>query len=241
MLKIVAEAQGVQFTVLQAKSRCENEERRLTMEVEFTARKVRISKVLRTQAEEGMQRIARMLGRNASASVIFSAQKHIQIAEITIKARQQTIAATGKGDTLDIALRQAMAHAENQARRHRDRRMTSKRLPKEEKVLTAPPVTRPKARAAQPEDDGEGPGAGRGKTRGRTAIAVHSFPAPAAVVEPHIIKSSDGVAWKPLTLEEAVKEVEFRDRDLLVFRDAQGDLYVLHRRRDGNIELLEIP
>jgi putative sigma-54 modulation protein len=212
------------------------------MEVEFTARKVRISKVLRTQAEEGLQRIARMLGRAASASVTFSAQKHIQIAEVTIKARQQTIAATGQSDTLASAIRQALAHAENQARRHRDRRMASKRLPKEEKVLTAPPVAMPKARAAQPDGEpGDGATNGRGKTKGRTAIAVHSFPARATVVEPHIVKSSEALALKPLTLEEAVKEVEFRDRDLLVFRSPSGDLCVLHRRRDGHIELLEIP
>jgi len=212
------------------------------MEVEFTARKVRISKVLRTQAEEGLERIARMLGKTASASVTFSAQKHLQFAEVTIKARQQTIAAEGRGDTLAAALRQALDHAENQARKRRDRRMASKRLPKEEKILTAPPVARPKSRAAQPDGEGEERKPGRGgKGKARTTIAVHSFPARRAVVEPHIIESSEAVALKPLTIEEAVKEVEFRDRDLLVFRNPSGDLYVLHRRRDGHMELLEIP
>jgi hypothetical protein len=37
------------------------------MEVEFTARQVKISKALKTQAEEGLERIARILGRNARA------------------------------------------------------------------------------------------------------------------------------------------------------------------------------
>jgi putative sigma-54 modulation protein len=44
-----------------------------------------------------------------------------------------------------------------------------------------------------------------------------------------------------MTIEEAVKETEFRDRDLLVFRDLSGELFVLHRRRDGQMELVEIP
>ena len=44
-----------------------------------------------------------------------------------------------------------------------------------------------------------------------------------------------------MTIEEAVKDTEFRDRDLLIFRNAAGDLYVLHRRRDGQMELVEIP
>jgi putative sigma-54 modulation protein len=212
------------------------------MEVEFTARQVKISKALRAQAEEGMERIAHLLGRTARASIVFSAQKRLQIAELTIQARLQTIAATGQADTLESALRQAIDHAENQARRHRDRRMTSKRLPKEEKVLTALPVARPKARAAQPDGVAdEGKPARGAKAKPRATIAVHSFPARKAVVEPHIVKSAEAIALKAMTIEEAVKETEFRDRDLLVFRDLSGELFVLHRRRDGQMELVEIP
>ena len=118
------------------------------MEVEFTARQVKISKALREQAEEGMERIARILGKTARASITFGAQRHLQIVELTVQVRTQTIAATGKADTLDAALKEAIEHAVNQARRYRDRRLDGKRLPKEEKVLTAPPVARPKARAA---------------------------------------------------------------------------------------------
>ena len=70
------------------------------MEVEFTARQVRISKALRTQAEEGMERIARILSKSARASITFGAEKRLQIAEVTIQARLQTIVATGKADTL---------------------------------------------------------------------------------------------------------------------------------------------
>ena len=61
------------------------------------------------------------------------------------------------------------------------------------------------------------------------------------MVEPHIIKNSEAIALKPMTIEEAVKDAEFRDRDLLIFRTASGDMFVLHRRRDGQMELVEIP
>jgi len=209
------------------------------MEVEFTARQGKISRALRTQAEEGLQRIARILGKSARASITCGAQRHLQIVELTLQARQQTIAATGKAATLDAALRVAIEHAENQSRRYRDRRLESKRLPKEEKILTAPPVSRPKSRAAQPEA-GEQP-ARPARARARASIAVHSFPNKSTVVEPHILKSADAIAMRPLTMEEAVKEAEFRDRDLLIFRDASGDMFVLHRRRDGQMELVEIP
>ena len=209
------------------------------MEVEFTARQGKISKALRAMAEEGMERITRILGKTARVSVTFSAQRHVQIVELTVQVRQQTIAATGKADTMEGALRQAMDHAENQARRFRDRRMEGKRLPKGEKMLTAPPVARPKARPAQPEAEAGDDKPARGKAR--ASIAVHSFPARATVVEPHIVKSGEAIAMRPMTIEEAVKEAEFRDRDLLIFRTVAGELYVLHRRRDGQMGLVEIP
>jgi putative sigma-54 modulation protein len=211
------------------------------MEVEFTARQVKISKALRTQAEEGMERIARILGKSARASVVFSALKRLQVAEVTIQARLQTIAASGEADTLESALRQALDHAENQARRHRDRRIGSKRLPKEEKVLTAPPVARPKSRAAQPEGDGPEERPARARKKASAVIAVHSFPARKTVVEPHIVTNGEAIALKAMTIEEAVKDAEFRDRDLLIFRNPSGDTFVLHRRRDGQMELVELP
>lgn len=208
------------------------------MDVEFTARQVNVPKALRAQAAEGLERIARILGRTARASITFRAQRHLQIAELTIKARVQTIEAAGKADTLESALRIAIQHAENQALRYRDRQFERKRLPKLEKVLTAPPVAHPKRGAVSdtPSENGKLTRAGV-----KTAIAVHSFPASTAVVEPHILSSGEAVAVKPMTIEEAVKECEFRDRDLLIFRNRAGDLYVLHRRRDGQMELVEVP
>jgi putative sigma-54 modulation protein len=206
------------------------------MEVEFTARQGKVTRALRTQAEEGMERIARILGKGAHASVTFSVQRHVQIVELTVMARLQKIAATGKADTQETALRQAIAHAEHQALRYRDRKLVNKRLPKEEKMLTAPPVTRPKARSTPSEGE-----EGLARAKARASIAVHSFPANTAVVEPHIVKNGEAIAMRPMTIEEAVKDAEFRDRDLLIFRNASGDVYVLHRRRDGQMELVEIP
>jgi putative sigma-54 modulation protein len=184
-----------------------------------------------------MERIARILGKSARASVVFGAQKRLHFVELTIQARLQTIAATGKGDTLESALRQALEHAEHQARRHRDRRIESKRLPKEEKTLTALPVARPKARAAQQEVDATPV---RARKKASTAIAVHSFPVGKTVVEPHIVSSGEAIAMRAMTIEEAVKEAEFRDRDLLIFRNPSGDMFVLHRRRNGQMELVEL-
>jgi putative sigma-54 modulation protein len=208
------------------------------MEVEFTARHVSVPKSVRSQAEEGLQRVGRILGRTARASITFRAQRHLQIADLTIKARLQTIEAAGKADTLEAALRIAIQHAENQALRYRDRQFERKRLPKLEKVLDAPPVAHAKrgAKADVLPEDGR-----LTRAKVRTAIAVHSFPASTTLVEPHILTSAEAIAVKPMTIEEAVKDAEFRDRDLLIFRNRGGALFVLHRRRDGQMELIEVP
>ena len=210
------------------------------MDLALTARKGKISKSLRTQAEEGMERIGRVLGRTARASVIFSAQRHLHVVELTVQARTQKIAATGKATTPDAALREAMAHAEHQVHRYRDRRLVNKRLPKVEKVLTAPPVARPKART-DPAAEAEETRLARSSANARASIAIHSFPSNATVVEPHVLKNGEAIALRPMTIEEAVKDAEFRDRDLLIFHTAAGDMFVLHRRRDGQMELVEIP
>ena len=94
-------------------------------------------------------------------------------------------------------------------------------------------------RGAQPEGLAENGKLTRAKVR--TSIAVHSFPVSTALVEPHIMSSGEAISVKPMTIEEAVKDAEFRDRDLLIFRNRLGDLFVLHRRRDGQMELVEVP
>ena len=99
--------------------------------------------------------------------------------------------------------------------------------------------SRPKARVSPIiDEDGAGP---KPAIKTRASIAVHSFPASAAIVEPHVVRNGEAIAIKPMTIEEAVKDAEFRDRDLLIFRNPSGDVFVLHRRRDGQMELVEIP
>jgi putative sigma-54 modulation protein len=55
------------------------------------------------------------------------------------------------------------------------------------------------------------------------------------------VRSQEAIAMRPMTVEEAVKECEFRDREVFIFRDAKGKVNVLHRRKDGKIELIEVP
>ena len=219
------------------------------MQVEYTGRQVTVTHALRDIAEEAIARIVKILGKTTGAHVILTAEKYRQTAEITVNTRLQSIVATSESNNMETALRAALLKAENQAIRCKKKLQTKKRLPKEEKLTTEPALARPKranrtAAAAKEEPAAEtaakkanGNGNGRGKQV--LPVTVHSFPAKVPIQEPHVVRSADSVALRPMTLEEAVKEAEFRDREVFVFRDHQGQVKVLHRKRDGKMELIE--
>lgn len=222
------------------------------MQTEYTGRQVVIGKKLRTQAEAGLTRIERVLGRTCSAHIILTAEKYRKVAEVSVTTRQQTIVGAAESTDMEMALRDALGKAEKQAVRHKTRIRAIKRQPKEEKQTAAPVSVRARraSRSKVVEHEAETTPATAAKKKsngsnghGRTSVpvVVHSFPAKTLVAEPHIVRSRDSVALRPMTLEEAVKEAEFRDREVFVFRDNAGGVKVLHRKKDGKMELIEAP
>ena len=217
------------------------------MPVECTGRQVVITQPLRTLAEEGIDRIARILGKITSAHVVLTAEKYRQIAEVTVKTRACTLVALCESSaSMESALRDALVKAETQATRHKDRQRTRKRQPKQEKQLEETAIARSgrgnvaESKAAKA---GNGNGASNGKNHAQPADSRHRtfLSTRVPITEPHVVRSLDSVALRPMTLEEAVKEAEFRDRDVFVFRDNEGNVKVLHRKRDGKMELIEAP
>ena len=77
----------------------------------------------------------------------------------------------------------------------------------------------------------------------RRETAATQAPEPAAAPEPEIerrvFRVNHHQRRKPMTLEEALLEME-KGADYLVYRDAESDrVAVLMRRRDGNFDLVE--
>lgn len=215
------------------------------MQIDYTGRQVTITRALRAQTEAGIERIEKILGKLTSVHVILSATKYRQTAEVTIKTRLTKIVGIAECPNMETSLRDALIKAETQAIRARKKLHTKKRQPKEEKSTVEPQLARPRkpAKAAPPEDE-EIPAArrnGNGRGKEMIPVTVHSFPGKSPVHEPHLTRSTDSVALRPMTIEEAVKEAEFRDRDVFVFRDNEGGVKVLHRKRDGKMELIEAP
>ena len=217
------------------------------MDIEYTGRQTVISKKLKTQAEAGLARIAKLVGRTANSHVILTTDKYRRSAEVTLKTRGQDWVATCEATDMEVALHDALCKLEQQIVRYNQKKTKAKRHPKgaahdngftgEVKVVvkTATRKTSPVASAAKNGTIANGNG------RKAVPMVVHSFPSRSPLIEPHVVRSIDSAAMRPMSLEEAVKEAEFRDRDVFVFRDHEGQALVLHRMRDGKMELIQVP
>lgn len=199
------------------------------MNVEYVGRQYEVTPAIRDEVESGLGKLTKILGDNFKSKVILTVEKHRHIAEITVKRRRGHLVGLAEATDMTVAVNQAIEHIETQVLKHNGRRRATHRKAKDKAWKT--PV----------EADAEAQ-----ITVGATAatavpVVVHKFPSVARTTEAHLVRSQDSVAMRPMTVEEAVKECEFRDREVFIFRDGKGKINVLHRRKDGKIELIEVP
>lgn len=211
------------------------------MDVEYTGRQATITRKFKVQTEAGLKRIEKIIGHAGNVHVVLSTDKYRQIAEIKVQTRSLKLVASCEATEMEAALRDALEKIEQQAIRHKKRKTSIKRHPKsdvkaagvEAEVEVVPPAD---AKASTVKVAAK-------SSVGRRAVPmlVHSFPSRLPMAEPHVVRSSECVALRPMSLEEALKEAALMDRDVFVFRDYVGQAMVLHRRRDGKMELIEVP
>lgn len=225
------------------------------MQVEYTGRQIAITPSLRRLAEEGLDRVSKVVGRSCSAHVILTEEKYRHTAEVTVLTKFQTIVGLCESTAMETALRDALAKAEFQAIKHKDKFRTRTREPKDGKTAHEPQLSRPRNNrisvAALPDvaepilPAAKIPPAkaanGNGNGKKPEPVRVHSPSHGMEIAEPHVVHCDDCLAEQRMTLDEAVKESELRDKDVFVFREPAGDLRVLHRRRDGVMELIALP
>ena len=199
------------------------------MNVEYLARQYEITRAVRGEVELGLTKLTKILGENFKSKVILTNEKHRFIAEITVKRRRGQLVGLAEATDMVSAVNQALEHIETQALKSNGRRRATTRKAKD------------KSWASPVEADAEVQIAVGASQSTAVPVVVHKFPSIARTTEAHLVKSTDSIAMRPMTIEEAVKECEFRDRDVFVFRDGKGRVKVLHRRKDGKIELIEVP
>lgn len=197
------------------------------MNVEYTGRQYEITPAIRKEVETGLSKIRKILGDKFDSKVILTVEKHRHKAEITISPRNGPIVGLAQAGDMIAAVNEALEHLEKQALKYKTRWRSKKR--KSHKKWNG--------QSAQ-EDLQTAIGLSETTT---VPVVVHKFPAVARTTEVHLVRSDEAVAIRPMTLEEAIKEAHFRDRDVFVFRDPKGKVMILHRTRDGKMELIEAP
>ena len=199
------------------------------MDVEYTGRHYEVTPANRKEVEAGLAKLRKILRNKFDAKVILAVEKRRHKAEITVNSRVGPLVGLAQAGDMKAAIGEALAHLEKQAVRNKTRIISKKRRSHNKWNGEAKPeASSPAAASAGPDPE-------------PVAMVVHKFPAVAKSTEVHLVRSDQAVAMRPMTLEEAIKEAHFRDRDVFVFRDPKGKLMVLHRTRDGKMELIEAP
>jgi len=201
------------------------------MNIEYTGRQCEITPIIRKEVESGLAKIRKILGDKFETKVILTVEKHRHKAEITISQRNGPLVGLAQAMDMTAAISEALEHLQTQAVKYKTRWRSKKRHQQKnhEKKWNG--------KAASEEAQTR---IGLTETTA-VAVVLHRFPAIAKSTEVHLVHSPDSVALRPMTLEEAIKEAHFRDRDVFVFRDPKGKVMVLHRTRDGKLELIEAP
>jgi putative sigma-54 modulation protein len=202
------------------------------MNVEYTGRQYEITPAIRKEVETRLTKIRKILGDHFETKVILAIEKRRHKAEITISPRNGPLVGLAQAGNMAAAVNEAFEHLEKQAVKYKTRWRTQKRHNHK-----TPSPKKWNGEAVQ-EDVAIAVGLSEATA---VDVVVHKFPAVARTTEVHLVRSDEAVALRPMTLEEAIKEAHFRDRDVFVFRDPKGKVMVLHRTRDGKMELIEAP
>jgi len=196
------------------------------MHIIYTGREEQISPKIRNKMENKLRKISKMLEQRGEkeAHVILRQERFLYNLEITINAFDHALVCAGKDADLETAANTAMDKLEKQVVKLREKWRDTKRNVSKEAVIAGPPPkaakvpngSRRQRRVEEEEDATSNVKVGR-----RVYHVTHT----------------DGS--KPMTIEEAILELEPKG-DYVVYRDAKTErLSVLMRRKDGHFDLIE--
>jgi ribosome hibernation promoting factor len=197
------------------------------MQIEYTGRQTNVTAKLRALAERRLRKLAKVLRSITHAHVILSVDKHRQVAEVSVHSPHMVLTAQEQTADMTASLGNALDKLERQALRQAGKRKQRKRQgPVRDGASTR------RAGAVWKEKEADAPG------REQPVRAERALP-PRAPAGPRLIRSRR-VPLRPLTVQQAMLEVEDSKDGLLVYRDATTErMTVLFKRKDGNLGLIE--
>ena len=183
------------------------------MKITYTGRQVELAPAQLKKLETRFAKVGKLLSgkRDCEAHVVLSLERHLHHAEATIRYFNNQLVGLGSSSDLFEAVHSAAEKLEKQAVKARTKWRDNKRAPRQavEVIVPEPKPASRKKAPPEPEPD---------------RLIYH--------VENHKKR-------KPMTLEEAILEMD-ASRDYLVYRDAKTErMVMLVRRRDGHFDLVE--
>jgi ribosome hibernation promoting factor len=195
------------------------------MKISYTGRHEAFPPRAREKFEKKLQKLSKLIDRHGEkgVQVILMQERFLHNVEIRMNTWDHAIVGLGSDTDLVIASNHALDKLEKQVLKLRNKWRDTKRR-KDKEAEAAAPASIPVPAAASKKAAGVLAGkAARGKGAGRKKIFR--------------VNHNDGS--KPMTLDEAMLEME-ASQDYMVYRDAQTDrVSVLMRRPDGNFDLIE--
>ena len=193
------------------------------MKISYTGKSEEIPPRQRTKLEGKLQKLSKVLEQRGEkeAHVVLTQQRFLHKVEITMNAWDHALVGIATDGDVAVAAHEAFARLEKQLMKLRTRWRDTKRV-------------------RDKEADGEKASASLqakpAKAASNAKVSVSAKKAGRKQV--YRVNHSDGSS-KPMTLEEAMLEME-ASQDYLVYRDAQTDrVTVLMRRSDGHFDLIE--
>lgn len=201
------------------------------MKVTVTGHNIEVTAALRSYAEKKVARLEKMLrhgGSEPAAMVKLQTERGRHIVEITISSQGLLVRGEGRTNDMYASIDEAVDNIERQVQKARTRWLQRKQ-------------DRPKIAVALLAEE-LGVEAERGQEDVRSvAEQVQRAAAGEAVDEelPRVVRVKR-YAWKPMSLEEAMTQMELLGHDFFVFTNAETDeVNIIYRRRDGNFGLIE--
>jgi len=198
------------------------------MRLELTGRHVRITPGIKRLVDEGLQKLDRLLHERAvSLQVVLEQEKYRHRAEVTLHARgEHFLHGAGTGQSWELALNQALAKINQQARKLKGKWDEGKR----QRVSAA--------KASPPAAFVDG-GIRRGGAEVRTDARRRPSDGDEGGRTMRVVRVRSRAA-KPMTIEDAAAELGDGNDPVIVFRNSSTDaVTVLFRRPDGNLGLIE--
>ncbi len=188
------------------------------MNVSYKGIKKAIPEKLQEKLDAKFTKLSKLLEQKGpkEAHVIVTQERHLNKAEVTMQFNGHPLVGIAADADLFTAVSGALDKLDAQAVRY-----TAKLREKSRRSANGTKA----AVAAKPD--------------GQLAAVVTSTNSKKSSIAQRIYRVNESRGQKPMTLDEAILEME-QDRDYMVYRDAdRNSLSVLVRRRDGHFDLIE--